>query len=321
MQRRIAALKNAHGLWVTGMYAADVDNHESALLSALVPMPKRWRLARRTSDACSAPWRTTRRTGSTCSPCRSRCRARQRTRRKCPMPTTETRPSPDNSLRAPERRAEPASAFTAARVPDLFRIALVRSVRGPGLPRPRKTDDSRLSKHMRSVYIPVSRSQGQMLYLIARSIEARRIVEFGTSFGISALPRCRREGQRRRRPFVGSEIEPSKHAKAEEHLREASLDRFADVRLGDAMKTLADIQEHRSTWCLLDGWKDPVPAEILELLKPKLRPRAVVLADNILHLPQGKLRPYVAYVQSETNGFVSSTLDISDGFELSVFTG
>jgi predicted NAD/FAD-binding protein len=37
LQQRIAALQGAAGLWVTGMYAVDVDNHESALLSALVP--------------------------------------------------------------------------------------------------------------------------------------------------------------------------------------------------------------------------------------------------------------------------------------------
>jgi predicted NAD/FAD-binding protein len=37
LQRRIAALQGAHGLWVTGMYAVDIDNHESALLSAIVP--------------------------------------------------------------------------------------------------------------------------------------------------------------------------------------------------------------------------------------------------------------------------------------------
>jgi predicted NAD/FAD-binding protein len=35
LQRRIAALQGTAGLWVTGMYAVDVDNHESALLSAL----------------------------------------------------------------------------------------------------------------------------------------------------------------------------------------------------------------------------------------------------------------------------------------------
>jgi uncharacterized protein len=37
LQRRIASQQRAAGLWVTGMYAVDVDNHESALLSALVP--------------------------------------------------------------------------------------------------------------------------------------------------------------------------------------------------------------------------------------------------------------------------------------------
>ena len=36
-QRRIAAAQGKAGLWVTGMYAVDVDNHESAFLSALVP--------------------------------------------------------------------------------------------------------------------------------------------------------------------------------------------------------------------------------------------------------------------------------------------
>ncbi len=38
LQRRIAALQGEHGAWVIGMYTVDVDNHESALLSALVPV-------------------------------------------------------------------------------------------------------------------------------------------------------------------------------------------------------------------------------------------------------------------------------------------
>jgi len=70
---------------------------------------------------------------------------------------------------------------------------------------------------------------------------------------------------------------------------------------------------------LLDGWKDTY-LPVLKVLQPKLRPRAVVLADNIFTFKRA-LRPYVDYVQSGTNGFVSSTLDIADGFELSIFTG
>ncbi len=44
-----------------------------------------------------------------------------------------------------------------------------------------------MSRRFKDVYIPLSRPQGKLLYLVARSIDARRIVEFGTSFGISTL--------------------------------------------------------------------------------------------------------------------------------------
>ncbi len=37
LQRRIAALQGRAGIWLVGMYAVDVDNHESALLSAIPP--------------------------------------------------------------------------------------------------------------------------------------------------------------------------------------------------------------------------------------------------------------------------------------------
>jgi predicted O-methyltransferase YrrM len=168
---------------------------------------------------------------------------------------------------------------------------------------------------MRRVFVPVTRSQGQMLYLVARSIGARRIVEFGTSFGISTLylaAAAKDNGG----IVIGSEIEPTKHAKALENLRAAGLGDYADVRLGDARETLATV-EAPIDMVLLDGWKD-IYLPILELLKPKLKKRAVVLADNIYTFKKA-LRPYVEYMQNTDNGFVSSTLDISDGFELSVF--
>ncbi len=221
-----------------------------------------------------------------------------------------------SSLLAPEVVRTLDRLHRSARI-DMLRILLVAPWVVPDFLGFRKVVDARLSKHMRSVFVPVSRSQGQMLYLIARSIEAKRIVEFGTSFGISTLylaAAAKETGG----VVVGSEIEPTKHAKAEEHLREAGLDAFADVRLGDALETLATV-EAPIDLVLLDGWKD-LYLPILKMLKPKLRPRAVVLADNIYTFKKA-LRPYVEYVQDAQNGFVSSTLEISDGFEMSVFLG
>lgn len=70
---------------------------------------------------------------------------------------------------------------------------------------------------------------------------------------------------------------------------------------------------------LLDGWKE-LYLPILQLLAPKLRPGAVVLADNIKTFRRA-LAPYVEYVQSGRNGFASMTLPLKDGFEYSVRLG
>lgn len=227
----------------------------------------------------------------------------------------------DSSLRAPRVAQTLDRLHKSARL-DMLHIARVVPFIVPDFFGFRKVDDERLSRRMRDTFLPVSRSQGGMLYLIARSIEAKRIVEFGTSFGVSTiyLAAAAKDNSTPENAglVIGSELEPSKHAKALEHLREAGLSDYADVRLGDAMKTLADL-EAPIDMVLLDGWKDGY-LPILELLKPKLKPNAVVLADNIFTFKKA-LRPYVHYMQSGRNGFVSTTVEISDGFEMSVYTG
>jgi predicted O-methyltransferase YrrM len=171
---------------------------------------------------------------------------------------------------------------------------------------------------MKEFYIPVSPEQGQLLYLTARAIGARRIVEFGTSFGISTLYLAAAVRDNGGGLVVGSEIEPGKHARAVAHLEEAGLTDVADVRLGDALETLRELPEPIDL-VLLDGWKD-LYLPVLELVTPRLRPGAVVLADNIFTFRKS-LRPYVNHMQSGEHGFVSTTLHLADGFEYSVYLG
>jgi predicted O-methyltransferase YrrM len=173
------------------------------------------------------------------------------------------------------------------------------------------------AKLFKNVYIPVAPEQGQLLYLVARSIGARRIVEFGTSFGISTLylAAAARDGGGK---VIGTELEATKLAQAVHNLEEAGLSDFAEVRLGDAQQTLLDV-EAPIDLVLLDGWKD-LYLPLLKMLTPKLRKGAVVLADNIFTFKKD-LRPYVEYVQSPSNGFRSTTLPLSDGFEYSVYVG
>ena len=171
---------------------------------------------------------------------------------------------------------------------------------------------------MRNIYMPVSPEQGRLLYLLGRQLGARNVVDFGTSFGISTIYLAAAVKDNGRGCVVGSEIEPSKHAQAVANLKEAGLEAFADVRLGDALETLRDVPEPVDL-VLLDGWKD-LYLPILKLLTPRLRKGAVVMADNIFTFKKD-LRPYVEYMQSGTNGFESTTLRISEGFEYSVYLG
>ena len=168
--------------------------------------------------------------------------------------------------------------------------------------------------YLKDAYIPISPDQGELLYLTARLVDARTIVEFGTSFGISALylaSAARANGGR----FFGSEMEPNKIAAARANLAEAGLADVAEVREGDAMQTFADLPAPID-FVLLDGWKD-LYLPMLKLLQPKLRRGAIVFADNIFTFPK-ELASYVAYVRDPANGFESTTVPLGHGLEYSV---
>jgi len=195
--------------------------------------------------------------------------------------------------------------FFARNLPFMARLILSRDATKPA------AEQARLLK---DVYIPISAAQGRFLYLVARSIGAKRLVEFGTSFGVSTIyaAAAARDNDGH---VVGTELEPGKHHAASENLAAAGLAEFVDIRLGDALQTLQDIPAPIDL-VLLDGWKE-LYLPVLHLLEPKLRPGSVVLADNIKTFRRA-LAPYIAYVQSGRNGFASVTLPLKDGFEYSV---
>lgn len=179
----------------------------------------------------------------------------------------------------------------------------------------RRESVSREVERLRSLYVPVSRKQGQFLYLVARSLRATRIVEFGTSFGVSTTYLAAAVKDNGGGRVIGSELEPRKVATARRNLEEAGLSDLVEIREGDARETL---REPGGTvdLLLLDGFKG-LYLEVLEMLTPHLRRGAVVVADNIFTFRRA-LAPYVRYVQDPAKGFFSVTLLLGDGTEYSV---
>lgn len=172
-----------------------------------------------------------------------------------------------------------------------------------------------LKPHLKHAFIPVEPAAGRFLYLAARAIGARRIVEFGTSFGISTLYLAAAVRDNGGGAVVGSELEPSKRERALAHLAEAGLAELVDVRLGDARETLARGLGGPVDLLFLDGWKE-LYEEILALLKPSLRPGALVLADNVRTFRK-TLAPFVAQVRGG-HGFASTTLPFRSGLEVAL---
>jgi len=161
--------------------------------------------------------------------------------------------------------------------------------------------------------LPVSRDTGRLLYMLARAVRARSIVEYGTSFGISTLHLAAALRDNGGGHLIGSEFEPSKIKRARENLAAAGLSDLVEIRVGDALETLARDLPDSIDFVLMDGAKVLYP-QILSLLEGRLRGGALIVADNANASPQ-----YVARVRSAANGFLS--VPFADDVELSMRLG
>ncbi|RFP18376.1 MULTISPECIES: O-methyltransferase [unclassified Duganella] len=176
-----------------------------------------------------------------------------------------------------------------------------------------KTEYLNLYHRLKDVPLPVSRQTGELLYMLARGCRARNIVEFGTSFGISTLYLAAALRDNGGGHLITSEFEPTKVARARDHLEQGGLLDLVDIRAGDALETLASDLPEQIDLLLLDGAKALYP-EILGLVRSRLRAGALIIADNADMNPD-----YVALVRSPASGFMS--LPFAEDVELSVYTG
>lgn len=163
-----------------------------------------------------------------------------------------------------------------------------------------KTDYLDLYGRLKDLPLPVSRETGALLYMLARSCRARMIVEFGTSFGISTLHLAAALRDNGGGHLITTEFEPSKVARARDHLTATGLIGLVEIREGDALQTLSVDLPETVDLVLLDGAKALYP-EILSLVESRLRPGAFIVADNADDSPD-----YLARVRSSAKSYMST---------------
>src|SRR5438552_18265449 len=185
-----------------------------------------------------------------------------------------------------------------------------------------RTDFSRMDAddhaHFADKMVALDRDKARYCYLLCRAIGARRIVELGTSFGVSTLYLAAAVRDNGGGVVIGVEHEPAKAAAARANFRAAGLSKFIDLREGDLRDTLK-VLAAPIDFALFDIWAGVVrPA--LELVAPHLRVGAVLCADNTTQAREG-YREYFDFIADAKNGLRTVTLPFEGGFEMTVKVG
>jgi len=161
----------------------------------------------------------------------------------------------------------------------------------------------------------VGRETGQLINILAKSLEKPVILELGTSFGYSGIwlaEAARAAGGR----LITMELHEYKSAHAKEMATKAGLADWIDFRIGDAVEMIGDLTDGID-FVLVDLWKD-LYLPCLEAFYPKLNPGAIVVADNMLRPGDENVRQYGKAIRARP-GITSVLLPVGSGIEVSRF--
>jgi len=130
--------------------------------------------------------------------------------------------------------------------------------------------------------ISVSPPQGKLLFLLARAMRARRILELGTLGGYSTiwLARALPRGGR----VVTLELEPAHAAVAADNVRRANLARRVDIGVGPALETLDQLIAQAVKpfdLIFIDADKPRIP-DYYERALALSRPGSMIIVDNVV---------------------------------------
>ena len=173
----------------------------------------------------------------------------------------------------------------------------------------------------RDKLVALDRDKAEFCYQLCRANNARRIVEVGTSHGVSTLylAAALRDNialAGGSGAVVGSEYEAEKAQAARANFEHAGLSRFIDLREGDLRDTLAEI-DGPVDFVVIDIWI-AMARPALEMIAPHLKPGAIVVCDNTAR-DRSHYADYFAFLEDPANRFTTMTLPFDGGLEMSVY--
>jgi len=170
----------------------------------------------------------------------------------------------------------------------------------------------------------ISKNIGTFYDILLKSINAKRILEIGTSVGYSGLwfadavmSNTQSEGQ-----IITIDREKFKIDNATRNFEEAGISSLIKIREGEASKILHEIKEEfvedYFDFIFIDADKESY-IEYFDLCLPLVRKGGIIAADNIL-LPErfnGLMADYLSHVRRNPN-VQSVTVPIDNGEEITI---
>jgi predicted O-methyltransferase YrrM len=182
-----------------------------------------------------------------------------------------------------------------------------------------KEFDARTERFMSDKMVALEPEKAELCYHLCRALRARRVVEAGTSFGVSTLYLAAAVRDNGHAPgegvVIATEHEQEKARAARAHFEEAGLAPWIDLREGDLRTTLTDVGGEVD-FMLMDIWT-PMVRPAIERVAPHLRPGAIVVCDNTTQF-RDAYRDYFDFVADPENRLRTMTLPFPGGLELTV---
>ena len=178
-----------------------------------------------------------------------------------------------------------------------------------------KRMDEETHAFFRDKMVALEKDKAEYCYLLCRALQAKRVVEAGTSFGVSTLYLAAAVRDNGGGTVIATEYEPTKARVARANFAAAGLTDYIDLREGDLARTLESI-DGPVDFLLLDIWTDAVMPAV-EHVAPHLREGAIIIADNTAQA-RGGYADYFAYIADPGNRLRTMTLPFAGGFEMTV---
>ena len=155
-----------------------------------------------------------------------------------------------------------------------------------------------------------------MLRILVESARCKRGVEVGSATGFGAV-NMGIAFERTGGHLYTLEIDPKMAKACRENLEKVGLEKTVTCIEGDALKTMPELKG-KFDFVFIDALKQDY-MKYFKLIEPKLKPGAIVVADNVIRF-ENSMKDFLDYIQTSPNYdtvIIRASMEKDDGMSIS----